>query len=33
MISAGASFVAYHFTVDKKDLERTIKAIHREFFS
>ena len=33
MISAGASFVAYHFTVDKKDLERTIKAIHQEFFS
>ena len=33
MISAGASFVAYHFTVDKKDLERTIKAIHREFFN
>lgn len=32
MISAGASFVAYHFTVDKKDLERTIKAIHQEFF-
>jgi len=32
MISAGASLVAYHFTVDKKDLERTIKAIHNEFF-
>ena len=32
MISAGASLVAYHFTVDRKDLERTIKAIHREFF-
>ncbi|MGD1059888.1 MAG: aspartate kinase [Methanomassiliicoccales archaeon] len=33
MISAGASLVAYHFTVDKKDLERTIKAIHKEFFN
>ena len=33
MISAGASLVAYHFTVDRKDLERTIKAIHKEFFS
>ena len=32
MISAGASLVAYHFTVDKKDLERTIRAIHKEFF-
>lgn len=32
MISAGASLVAYHFTVDKKDLERTTKAIHVEFF-
>jgi len=33
MISAGASLVAYHFTVDRQDLERTIKAIHKEFFS
>ncbi|HUL39774.1 MAG TPA: aspartate kinase [Methanomassiliicoccales archaeon] len=32
MISAGASLVAYHFTVDKKDLERTTRAIHVEFF-
>jgi aspartate kinase len=32
MISAGASMVAYHFTVDRKDLERTTKAIHQEFF-
>lgn len=32
LISAGASTVAYHFTVDKKDLQRTIKAIHTEFF-
>lgn len=32
LISAGASLVAYHFTVDRKDLERTIKAIHKEFF-
>ena len=32
MISAGASLVAYCFTVDKKDLERTVKAIHKEFF-
>ncbi len=32
MISAGASLVAYHFTVDKKDLERTTRAIHAEFF-
>jgi aspartate kinase len=32
LISAGASPVAYHFTVDKKDLQKTIKAIHTEFF-
>lgn len=32
MISAGASMVAYHFTVDMKDLERTTRAIHSEFF-
>jgi aspartate kinase len=32
MISAGASMVAYHFTVDSKDLERTTRAIHSEFF-
>jgi len=32
LISAGASTVAYHFTVDKKDLQKTIKAIHTDFF-
>jgi aspartate kinase len=32
MISAGASLVAYHFTVERKDLDRTIRAIHKEFF-
>jgi len=32
LISAGASTVAYHFTVDKKDLQKTVKAIHTEFF-
>ncbi len=32
LISAGASTVAYHFTVDHKDLKKTITAIHREFF-
>ncbi|MDD1768304.1 MAG: aspartate kinase [Methanomassiliicoccales archaeon] len=32
MISAGASMVACHFTVDSKDLERTTRAIHSEFF-
>ena len=24
--------VAYHFTVDTKDLERAVQAVHREFF-
>jgi aspartate kinase len=33
LISAGASTVAYHFTVDRKDLKKTIAAIHREFFA
>jgi aspartate kinase len=33
LISAGASMVAYHFTVDRKDLKNTINAIHNEFFS
>jgi len=33
LISAGASMVAYHFTVDRKDLKNTINAIHEEFFS
>ncbi len=32
MISAGASMAAYCFTVDKKDLKRTTRAIHDEFF-
>jgi aspartate kinase len=32
MISAGASMVAYCFTVDKKDLEATTRAIHKDFF-
>jgi len=32
LISAGASMVAYHFTVDAKDLERAVLAVHREFF-
>jgi len=32
LISAGASTVAYHFTVDKKDLQKTVKAIHTDFF-
>ncbi|MCU0859185.1 MAG: aspartate kinase [Thermoplasmata archaeon] len=33
LISAGASTVAYHFTVERKDLKETIQAIHDEFFS
>ena len=32
LISAGASMVAYHFTVETKDLERAVQAVHREFF-
>jgi aspartokinase len=32
LISAGASLVAYHFTVKKDDLEIATKAIHKEFF-
>ncbi|MFP4170185.1 MAG: aspartate kinase [Methanomassiliicoccales archaeon] len=32
MISAGASMVAYCFTVAEKELERTIRSIHGEFF-
>ncbi|QLH74397.1 MAG: aspartate kinase [Methanomassiliicoccales archaeon] len=32
LISAGASLVAYHFTVDKKDLEKVTRAVHKEFF-
>lgn len=33
LISAGASTVAYHFTVDRKDLKNTIAAIHHEFWA
>ncbi len=32
LISAGASMVAYTFTVDSKDLEGAVQAVHREFF-
>ena len=32
LISAGASMVAYHFTVDRRDLKNTIIAIHNEFW-
>jgi len=32
LISAGASMVAYHFTVERKDLKNTITAIHEEFW-
>jgi len=32
LISAGASMVAYTFTVDNKDLEGAVQAVHREFF-
>ncbi len=32
LISAGASMVAYTFTVDNKDLEKAVRAVHREFF-
>lgn len=32
LISAGASTVAYHFTVDQKDLKKTVREIHKEFF-
>ena len=32
LISAGASTVAYHFTVDQKDLRTTVSEIHKEFF-
>ncbi len=31
-ITAGASMVAYQFTVDTKDLEEALRAVHREFF-
>ncbi|UCE44857.1 MAG: aspartate kinase [Methanobacteriota archaeon] len=32
LISAGASTVAYHFTVGQKDLRTTVRQIHKEFF-
>jgi aspartokinase/homoserine dehydrogenase 1 len=32
LISAGASLVAYHFTVERKDLEKVTRAVHQEFF-
>ncbi len=32
LISAGASTVAYHFTVGQKDLKSTVVEIHKEFF-
>ncbi len=31
-ITAGASMVAYQFSVDTKDLERALRAVHEEFF-
>ena len=31
-IPAGASMVAYRFTVETKDLEEAVRAVHREFF-
>lgn len=33
MISAGASSVAAYFIVDKKERERAVKSIHKEFFT
>jgi aspartate kinase len=33
MISAGASKVAYYFIIPRKDLKKTIHAIHEEYFS
>jgi len=33
MISAGASKVAYYFIIPKRDLKKTINAIHKEYFS
>jgi aspartate kinase len=32
LISAGASLVAYHFTVDQADLEKATRAVHEELF-
>lgn len=33
LISAGASTVVYHFTIDKKDLNKAVSALHDEFFT
>ena len=33
LISAGASMVAYTFTVETKDLEAAVRAVHQEFFA
>ncbi|MDD1772396.1 MAG: aspartate kinase [Methanomassiliicoccales archaeon] len=32
LISAGASLVAFHFTIEEADLERATKAVHEELF-
>jgi aspartokinase len=32
LISAGASTVALTFTVKRKDLEKTTRTLHKEFF-
>ncbi len=32
LIIAGASTVAYQFTIDTKDLEDAPRCVHREFF-
>ncbi|TFG55208.1 MAG: aspartate kinase [Methanomassiliicoccus sp.] len=32
LISAGASLVAYHFTVDEADLDKATRAVHEELF-
>jgi aspartokinase len=32
MISTGASEVAAYFIVDRKDTEKTLLALHKEFF-
>ena len=33
MISAGASKVAYYFIIPRRDLKKTVHAIHEEYFS
>ncbi len=32
MISAGGSTAALHFTVDRKDLEKTTRIVHADLF-